>query len=236
MNRRHHITFIEDDEAEMTTFRRLYEGDQFELTGVCIQSPRSALPIISEALGERVPDLFVLDLFFPATSNPPGGFTPDTVDDARLQLTRVLRAAGELEGMFLDESALAKNDKELLRAGSELVYWSQRMLRRWCDVLGQSPSGGIALMRILREKYPAVPAVFYSRKAMVADVKAALEAGALDVLIKPHRLLEDAEAAAIRETLARYCEGLGPGWRKVPENLEMTRPARGRPPRRGRRP
>jgi DNA-binding NarL/FixJ family response regulator len=117
--------------------------------------------------------------------------------------------------MFLDESALGKNDKELLRAGSELVYWSQRMLRHWCDVLGQSPIGGIALMRLLREKYPDVPAVFYSRKATVPDVKAALEAGALDVLIKPHRSLEDAEAVQIREALVGYCEGRGPGWRRA---------------------
>jgi CheY-like chemotaxis protein len=210
---RHYIMFIEDDESEIATFRRLYEGDQFELTSLCAQFPRSVLPALGEALGDRVPDLFVLDLFFPAVADPPGGFTADTVGDARAHLTRALRAAEELEGMFLDESALAKNDKELLRAGSELVYWSQRMLRHWCDVLGQSSSGGIALMRLLRETYPTVPAVFYSRKAMVADVKAALEAGALDVLIKPHRTLEDAEAGRIRETLARYCEGQGPGWR-----------------------
>lgn len=215
MKTRHHIAFIEDDETEIATFRRLYEGDQFELTSLCIKSPRTALPALDEALGARIPDLFVLDLFFPATNDPPGGFTPDTLDGARAQLTLVLRTAEELEGMFLDESALAKNDKELLRAGSELVYWSQRMLRHWCDVLGQSPSGGIALMRLLREKYPTVPAMFYSRKAMVADVKAALEAGALDVLIKPHRSLEDAEAGRIREILAGYCEGRGPGWRKA---------------------
>jgi len=214
MAMRHHIAFIEDDELEIATFRRLYAGDQFELTSLCITSPRSALPQIEEALGARIPDLFVLDLFFPATSDPPGGFTPDTFGGARAGLALALRAAEELEGMFLDESALAKNDKELLRAGSELVYWSQRMLRHWCDVLGQSPSGGIALMRRLREKYPAVPAVFYSRKAMVPDVKAALEAGALDVLIKPHRSLEDAEAVHVREILAAYCEGRGPGWRR----------------------
>jgi CheY-like chemotaxis protein len=215
MKTRHHIAFIEDDETEIATFRRLYEGDLFELTGLCIKFPRSALPALDEALGGRIPDLFVLDLFFPATNDPPGGFTPDTIDSARAHLTLVLRTAEELEGMFLDESALAKNDKELLRAGSELVYWSQRMLRHWCDVLGQSPSGGIALMQLLQKKYPTVPAVFYSRKAMVADVKAALEAGALDVLIKPHRSLEDAEAVRIREILAGYCEGRGPGWRRA---------------------
>src|SRR5262249_32482916 len=159
-------------------------------------------------------DLFVLDLFFPAVSNPPGGFTTDTVCDARAHLARVLRTATELEGMFFDKSALAKSDKELLRAGSELVYWSQQMLRHWCDVLDQSPGGGIALMRLLRDQYPTVPAVFYSRKATVADVKAAIAAGALDVLIKPHPSLEDAEAVRIREVLAQYCEGRGPDWRR----------------------
>ncbi len=69
-------------------------------------------------------------------------------------------------------------------------------------------------MRLLHEKYPTVPAVFYSRKVTVADVKVALEAGALDVLIKPHRSLEDAEAVRIREILAAYCKGRGPGWRR----------------------
>jgi CheY-like chemotaxis protein len=215
MKTRHHIVFIEDDESEMATFRRLYEGDQFELTGICIQTPRAIVPALAPALADRVPDLFVLDLFFPAVSDPPGGFTPDTVGEARARFARVLRAAQELEGIFLDESALQKSDKELLRVGSELVYWSQRMLRHWCDVLGTSPSGGIALMRILRDKYPTVPAVFYSRKATVADAKIALEAGALDVLIKPHRSLEDAEAGRFREILAAYCEGRGPDWRRA---------------------
>jgi len=39
-------------------------------------------------------------------------------------------------------------------------------------------------VHLLRQKYTTVPAVFSSRKAPVADVKTALEAGALDVLIK----------------------------------------------------
>ena len=216
MNSRYHLLFVEDDEAEIATFRRLQEGDLFEVTPVCIQFPRSALPQIEEALAGRVPDLFVLDLFFPVTSAQPGGFTADTVDEARRQLRRVLQVAQELEAAFFEEHKLARGDKELLRAGSDLVYWSQRMLRHWCDVLGQSPDGGIALMRLLHQKYSGVPVVFYSRKAMVADMKAALQAGALDVLLKPHRSLEDAEAARIRDALAACCEGRGPGWRRPP--------------------
>jgi CheY-like chemotaxis protein len=212
----YHLLYVEDDEAEIATFRRLYEGDLFEVTPVCIQFPRSALPQIDEALGGRVPDLFVLDLFFPVTSAPPGGFTEDTVGEARAQLRRVLQVAGELEGAFFDERSLARGEKELLRAGSDLVYWSQRMLRHWCDVLGQSPDGGIVLMRLLHQKYPDVPVVFYSRKAMVADVKAALQAGAIDVLLKPHRSLEDVEAVRIRDALAACCEKQAPGWRRPP--------------------
>jgi FixJ family two-component response regulator len=68
-------------------------------------------------------------------------------------------------------------------------------------------------MRLLQEKYPTVPVVFYSRKATVPDVKAALAAGALDVLIKPHRSL-GVEAVRTREILAGYCEGRGPDWRR----------------------
>jgi CheY-like chemotaxis protein len=216
MRSTYHLLYVEDDEAEIATFRRLYEGDLFEVTPVCIQFPRSALPQIDAALATRVPDLFVLDLFFPVTSTPPGGFTGDTVDEARAQLRRVLQVAGELEGAFFDEPGLARSEKELLRAGSDLVYWSQRMLRHWCDVLGQSPDGGIALMRLIHEKYPSVPVVFYSRKAMVADLKAALQAGALDVIQKPHRSLEDAEAVRIREVLAACCARQPPGWRRPP--------------------
>ena len=216
MGSRHHLLYVEDDEAEIATFRRLYEGDLFDVTPVCIQFPRSALPKIEEALGSRVPDLFVLDLFFPVTSTTPGGFTEDTVDEARARLRRVLQAAGELEGAFFDERALARGEKELLRAGSDLVYWSQRMLRHWCDVLGQSPDGGIALMRLIHRRYPGVPVVFYSRKAMVPDLKAALQAGAIDVILKPHRSLEDAEAGRIRDALIACCERRTPGWRQPP--------------------
>jgi CheY-like chemotaxis protein len=213
MKTRHHIVCVDDDETELMTFRRLYEGDRFEVTTVCAQFPRSALPAIEQALGEDVPDLFVLDLFFPVMSDQPPGFTSDTSPQARAHLGRVMTATQELEAMFFDDEVLERSGKELLRAGSDLVFWSQKMLRNWCDVLGQSPSGGIALMRLLRGKFREVPTVFYSRKATIGDVKLALEAGALDVLVKPHRSLENSEAVHLRDILARYSEGSAPEWR-----------------------
>jgi len=210
---RPHVVVVDDDETELATFRRLYEGDRFQVTTVCAQFPRSALPAIEQALGPEVPDLFLLDLFFPVTTDQPTGFTGDTAPEARAHLGRVMTATQELEALFIDDELLKHSGKELLRAGSDLVFWSQKMLGHWCDVLGQSPSGGIALMRLLREKFREVPIAFYSRKATVADVKLALAAGALDVLIKPHRSLENVEAVRLRDILARYCQGSRPEWR-----------------------
>jgi CheY-like chemotaxis protein len=70
MEQRHHLLFIEDDETEIATARRLFEGDRFEMTTVCIQFPRSALAAVEAALGGRSPDLIVLDLFFPSPTIP----------------------------------------------------------------------------------------------------------------------------------------------------------------------
>jgi len=211
---RHHLLFVDDDESEVKTFRRLYEGDQFEVTAVCVQFPRAAMPAVAQALEDRIPDLFVLDLFFPAMNDPPGGFTGATATAARADVRRVLQTTEELESLFLEDSILAQNDKKLLRAASNLTYQAQQLLRHWCDVLGQSPSGGIALMRLLHEKHLEVPTVFYSRKATVVDVKMALDAGALDVLLKPHESVEASEAVQIRAALRDYCAGKGPNWRK----------------------
>jgi hypothetical protein len=156
-------------------------------------------------------------MLFPMTTDQPAGFTSDTSPEARLHLGRVMTATQELEAMFIDDELLGRSGKELLRAGSDLVFWSQQMLRHWCDVLGQSPSGGIALMGLLRGKFPEVPTVFYSRKATVGDVKLALAAGALHVLIKPHRSVENSEAVRLRDILASYCQGSVPEWRRNPE-------------------
>jgi CheY-like chemotaxis protein len=215
INGRHHLLLVEDDEHEIAAFRRLYEGDQFEVTSVCVQSPRGALPTIEQALAGRVPDLFVLDLFFPVTSEPPQGFTRETAAEARVDVRRVLQTTEQLEALFLDDAVLARSDKQLLRAAADLAYQAQTLVRHWCDVLGQSPSGGVALLRLLREGYPRVPAVFYSRKATVTDVMMALENGALDVLLKPHESVEPREAVRIREALGDYCEGKAPRWRRA---------------------
>jgi len=215
INGRHHLLLVEDDDNEIATFRRLYEGDQFEVTSVCVQSPRAALPAIEQALDGRVPDLFVLDLFFPVRSEPSAGFTRETAADARVDVRRLLQTTEQLETLFMDDAVLARSDKQLLRAAADLAYQAQMLVRHWCDVLGQSPSGGVALMRLLRDRYPQVRTVFYSRKATVTDVMMALENGAHDVLLKPHESVEPREAVRIRDALGDYCEGKAPRWRRA---------------------
>jgi len=132
---RPHVVFVDDDETELATFRRLYEGDRFQVTTVGAQFPRSAMPAIEQALQRDTPDLFVLDLFFPVTADQATGFTSDTSPEARAHLARVMKATQELEAMFIDDELLGRSGRELLRAGSDLVFWSQKMLRHWCEYL-----------------------------------------------------------------------------------------------------
>ena len=164
MKTRPHIVVVDDDETELTTFRRLYEGDRFHVTTVCAQFPRSALPAIEQAIGHNGPDLFVLDLFFPVTSAQPTGFTGDTSSEARAHLARVMRATQELEAMFIDDELLERSGKELLRAGSDLVFGPRRCCATgatyWTVAVGRHRSDESA-----------------SRKATVEDVKLALTAG-----------------------------------------------------------
>src|SRR5262245_48162443 len=127
---RPHVVFVDDDETELATFRRLYEGDRFQVTTVCAQFPRSALPAIEQALRHDTPDLFVLDLFFPVTADQATGFTTNTSPEARAHLARVMTATQELEAMFIDDDLLERSAKELFMAGSDRVFWSQKMLNR----------------------------------------------------------------------------------------------------------
>jgi CheY-like chemotaxis protein len=208
---KHHLLFVDDDSEEVQTFVRLYEGERFEVTPIHAQFPRAAVLAIEKKLKRRRPDLFVLDLFFPEVKDPPRGLSEEAIPEIRVRLNSIVSTAHELPELYLD-------GQKLLRGGAELVYRSQTLLRDWCKALRQSPMGGILLMGELKVKYPKIPTVFYSRKATVKDVKIALDAGALDVLLKPHVADEQAEAERIGDAFSQYCQRNAPGfligWRK----------------------
>lgn len=198
-----HIVFIDDDAAEIGAFERLYSGDLFRVTAIQVQAPGSAAAAIEEALGGAAPDLFVLDMYFPGSDSPPDGLSEESIQVADGAIREITHAAEALKDDFAD-------GKTLLRQTQALASRTRELLDRWCAELGQSPANGIELMRIVRRKYPGVPIIFYSRKATVEDVKAALRAGALDVMLKPVASEEEARAPDIMRQFERYCAGKPP--------------------------
>lgn len=202
---RKHIVFIDDSADEVQTFQRLYSGDKFKVTAVQAQGLSKCLQQVSERLAGEVPDLFVLDLFYPEADDAPRELGAAAAPKVREQIQAVIEAASALPGYF------AEGDR-LLKEGHGVVVESQRLLSELCRELRQSPAGGIRLLGDLSREYPGVPKVFYSRKATVGDVKWAMREGAVDVLLKPHPSVENREAGALMEDFERYCARQPSSW------------------------
>ena len=204
---RKHLVFIDDSQEELATFEKLYSGDRFRVTTILLQQPSEALRRVAGRLDGEVPDLFVLDLYFPERDRPPVGIGSDASREARAQITRIVDAATGLPDHFSEAN-------RLLKEAHGVVVESQRLLSLFCKELCQSPNGGIRILTELNKQYESVPKVFYSRKATISDLKEAMMAGALDVLSKPHPSVEDSEASKLIEDFARCCASRPPAWIK----------------------
>jgi CheY-like chemotaxis protein len=107
------------------------------------------------------------------------------------------------------------------------VEHAQRELSEYLFTIGQDKSGGIEILRRVREKYPSVPIVFYTRKGTLEDAIYCKVEGADDVLKKPPPenfdetgdIKQQLEEAALRhkDTLTREFDRLActSGWRKI---------------------
>ena len=202
-----HICFIDDDPDEIATFERLYDGEIFSVTSILAQDAGHAIAKVDKALGRVIPDLFVLDLYFPLSADSPTSLSD--VAGTTQDLDRLNDGIQELKSLL---KASPAEGKQLLRLAHALVNRSRRLLDHWCKQLNQSPQGGIELIRRLSTSFPRVPKVFYSRKATLQDAKEAIAEGALDVLSKPDSLLEDDQAADIAQLFMDYCQGKAPAF------------------------
>lgn len=186
------LVFVDDDPTEVDVFLDLYEDDRIEIVPVHAPSSPEALPQIKDMLAGRQPDMFVLDMFLPTSQNAPTALPQAAIESGMVELRKLRQSIVEIETM-------TRNGKELLRHTQGLVARTEALVKAWCEKLGQSPQGGIALLQELDTLYPNAPKVFYSRKATVEDVKLALAAGALDVIRKPDPSSAGAMAGQIVE-------------------------------------
>lgn len=200
------IVFVDDDPTEVATFMRLYHGSQFDVIPVTAENPHDGFTSVVKALRESSPSLFVLDLYFPRSRKVPTGFGGLPEEDFQSITSGVSETRRALDSLDVSIKQAPNDGQRLLREAHAVVHRSRELLDRWCHELGQSPQGGLDLLKALNGKYPNVPAVFYSRKATLRDAKQALAAGALDVVSKPDASLESSQAAKLVSDFQAYAE------------------------------
>ncbi|RJP77103.1 MAG: hypothetical protein C4524_08830 [Candidatus Zixiibacteriota bacterium] len=152
------LCFIDDSPEERALFAEVFGAPDAAFEAICAETFDEALRRLRD-LG-RTPDLFVLDLYFP------GGEIEETGEE-EISEPAFLPDQGDMTRAFLNLETARRRFQTLRRA------------------LGQTPAGGLELLRRAGEAFPGVPAVTYTRKGTIEEARRARRAGARDVLQKP---------------------------------------------------
>ena len=138
------ICFVDDDEEfEIPLFRDVF-GEAFDIIAA---SDYVDLKSQIESRENWIPDLFVLDLYFPS-------------EPANKEAIKELKA----------KPLSVKNDNAEIRTAYINYVRAQKRLAEVLDAWKQNANGGLILAEKVTTDYPDVPVVFYSRKATLEDV------------------------------------------------------------------
>jgi len=167
------ICFIDDSADERRIFEQVFGGDDSPYRLISASRFDEAVLSIGQ-LGE-IPALFVLDLYLPVDPNATPNPVPlvgkiDLPDDG-----------GDLIKAFMNLKVVEDRYQEIRKAQ------------------GQSPEGGFKLIKQVRETYPGVPAVTFTRKGTIEDAETALRLGVRKVVQKPSGNDWDAALKAARD-------------------------------------
>jgi len=167
---RPYLVFVDDDPDELRDLGTIV-SEEYEYLPV-------QWPAKERIQLARMPDIIVLDLYFPTDNSS------STVRTAEREKQRgdALKVAKAFEQLYDDN----RDGRELLRDTFECIKKGYALLWEQCRTLGQSPEGGRNLLASIRENraFDDVPIVFYSRKVTVDEAVRALQAGAFDVIQK----------------------------------------------------
>ena len=171
------LVFIDDDERELKDFGSLVEG---EYTCTLMHWPNDREKLFSG----QAPDLFVSDLYLPSGD---GDHQPNAeqIQEAASTAREIAHRFHSLYAGGTQAAESIEHCKARLRDTMTLItYAYDELLRRQWEALGQSPRNGIALLEQVRERFPEIPFVFYSRKMNSEDAIKTLQAGAVDAIRK----------------------------------------------------
>jgi DNA-binding NarL/FixJ family response regulator len=170
------ICFIDDSDFEHDLVRREIAPSNPGLTFIQAYSFDEA----RDLLGKTIPLLFLLDLWGadPVVKNP------ELVPRAELE-ERISGFHG-LDFVFegLDDLQTDPINPFLKRLFMIVDSW-RTLFEDVCQRAGQNRKYGLSNLQSVRQFYPGIPAVFYTRKSLIQDAVAVFQAGAEGFLIKP---------------------------------------------------
>lgn len=135
---------------------------------------------IKDKLGPRVPSLFLLDLWGRDEDVKAPYLFPKEELKAKIADFKTLDDVYE----GLDEINGDVANEYLKRLFSIVDSW-RSLFEDICNQIGQNRKYGLNNLRLAREYYPGIPAVFYTRKSLISDALAMFRAGIEGAFIKP---------------------------------------------------
>lgn len=164
------LVFIDDDKTELEEFGDIVR-DNYDYTTIHWPDESAKLP------SSPPPSIFVSDLYLPPVS---GDITPTSVErDKAARAAK--RVAERFSRLYAD---VPSDDKARLKETMKIIAEAYDMLKLQWKALGQSPDHGVAVLAKVKNYYPEVPFVFYSRKITPEDTIRVLKAGAVDAIRK----------------------------------------------------
>jgi len=156
-----------------------------------------------QSLGDRVPALFLLDLWGQDPEVREPRMTP--IDDLRSRIARFPTLDQVYKG--LDGFQGDVTNEYLKRLFAVVDCW-RTLFEDVCDRIGQNRKYGLANLRQVRQRYPVTPAVFYTRKSLIRDAVAMFKAEADGLFIKPTGLNDADTRRLTREYAPRLLADL----------------------------
>ncbi len=184
------LVFVDDDRTELDGLRDIL-GNEYDFQAIKWPPERP----IEEVIG-AAPDIIVLDLHLPHAEGKEKTEIPPADRTEQERLVREL--AKRLPALYAENRG---NDKKLLRDTMDFIRDVYSLLRQQVQSLEQSPENGVRLLQRLKDRFPRVPIVFYSRKITPEDVTRVLTAGAVDA-IRKGAVPPDEVRARLRRALA----------------------------------
>jgi DNA-binding NarL/FixJ family response regulator len=131
-------------------------------------------------LGAEAPALFLLDLWGKDEDVRDPHISPK--EDLKMKITNFPSLDDVYKGLDDFKGDVAN---EYLKRFFTLVDGWRTLFEGVCDRIGQNRKYGLWNLRQVRENYPGIPAVFYTRKSLINDAVAMFKAGADGLFIKP---------------------------------------------------